>query len=272
MKLRFLGTAAAEGIPALFCVCEKCQRARAAGGKNIRTRSQALVNDSVLLDLGPDTYMHILQNRIDLTNIHDYLITHAHSDHFYPTEFKWLCRGYGVLPEQSEPYRVYGNGEVVSCLTEMRIPLLRPQAVEPFVPFAVGCLTVTALKAWHGTENPYFYWITDGDKDLLYAHDTDIFPEETWAYLRRSGARFDLVSMDCTEGAKAELPYNGHMCLSRNIVCRDRMAREGMLKSGATVILNHFSHNGDDACYDDFLKLAQPYGFAVSYDGMEMEI
>ena len=36
MKLKYLGTAAAEGIPALFCRCEMCAYARKAGGKEIR--------------------------------------------------------------------------------------------------------------------------------------------------------------------------------------------------------------------------------------------
>ena len=37
----------------MFCRCELCEKARALGGKNIRTRSQALVNDDLLLDLPP---------------------------------------------------------------------------------------------------------------------------------------------------------------------------------------------------------------------------
>jgi len=34
MKVKILGTAAAEGWPALFCRCPACQRARKLGGKN----------------------------------------------------------------------------------------------------------------------------------------------------------------------------------------------------------------------------------------------
>ena len=48
MKLQYLGTAAAEGWPALFCTCDNCARARAAGGKNIRTRRKALPCQAVL--------------------------------------------------------------------------------------------------------------------------------------------------------------------------------------------------------------------------------
>ena len=65
MKITFLGTAAAEGFPALFCNCEYCREARRLGGKNIRTRSQCLINENMLVDFPPDTYLHMLQNGIE---------------------------------------------------------------------------------------------------------------------------------------------------------------------------------------------------------------
>ena len=54
MKIKFLGTAAAEGIPALFCDCAVCQNARKVGGKEIKTRSQAIVDDKILIDFPAD--------------------------------------------------------------------------------------------------------------------------------------------------------------------------------------------------------------------------
>ena len=50
MKIQYLGTAAAEGIPAIFCDCKTCQKARKLGGKEIRTRSQAIIDDRLLID------------------------------------------------------------------------------------------------------------------------------------------------------------------------------------------------------------------------------
>ena len=61
MKLQFLGTAAAEGIPGIFCQCAVCQEARRKGGRFIRTRSQALIDDRLLIDLNADTYLHTLR-------------------------------------------------------------------------------------------------------------------------------------------------------------------------------------------------------------------
>jgi len=60
MRIKYFGTAAAEGFPGLFCSCEACERARKAGGKNIRTRSQALIDRALLIDFTTDTYMHVL--------------------------------------------------------------------------------------------------------------------------------------------------------------------------------------------------------------------
>lgn len=55
MKIQFLGTAAYEGIPAMFCQCEQCNTARKRGGKNLRTRSQALIDGKLLIDFPADT-------------------------------------------------------------------------------------------------------------------------------------------------------------------------------------------------------------------------
>lgn len=56
MRVRFMGSAAGDAWPAPWCDCEACERARQAGGKNLRTRSGALIDDDVKIDLGPDTY------------------------------------------------------------------------------------------------------------------------------------------------------------------------------------------------------------------------
>ena len=69
MKFHFLGTAAAEGIPALFCECAVCKEAREKGGRFIRTRSQALIDDDLLIDFNPDSYMHFLRYGIDAVKI-----------------------------------------------------------------------------------------------------------------------------------------------------------------------------------------------------------
>ena len=54
MKVTFLGTSAANANPEAFCRCANCTRARELGGPSLRKRSAVLVNDDLLIDLGPD--------------------------------------------------------------------------------------------------------------------------------------------------------------------------------------------------------------------------
>ena len=76
MKLQYLGTAAAEGFPGMFCGCAACERAQKAGGKNIRTRSQAVIDDSLLVDFPADTYHHVLTHGLALEKIQHCIVTH----------------------------------------------------------------------------------------------------------------------------------------------------------------------------------------------------
>lgn len=274
MKIRYLGTAAAEGLPALFCSCDTCKKARSLGGRNIRMRAQALIDDTLLMDLGPDLLAHSIRFGIDLTKLQHCLVTHNHEDHFYEYSLHYIRRGCFSTPPENWVFRVYANDEIiqtVNAASGSSSGQLEGICVEPFRPFAVGKYTVTALKALHGAKDPYVYAISDGSKTLLYAHDSDIFPDETWAYLKVSGLRFDLVSMDCTEGAMESIPYQGHMCLGYNRIFRQKLMDIGAADKKTVFVSNHFSHNGKDACYDDYAPLAEKDGILTSYDGMEIE-
>ena len=87
MKLMFLGTAAAEGIPALWCECEYCVKAAKIGGKEIRHRTGYWLDDDTVIDFGPDFYSQSLTYGIDLRQMKRVLFTHAHEDHMSPLEF-----------------------------------------------------------------------------------------------------------------------------------------------------------------------------------------
>ncbi len=83
MKYKYYGTGAAEAIPAIWCDCDTCERARKKGGRNIMSRSQQTIDDKILIDFSADTFMHITKG-LPIRQIHTCIITHNHSDHFYP--------------------------------------------------------------------------------------------------------------------------------------------------------------------------------------------
>lgn len=120
MKLQYFGTAAAEGWPALFCDCDACRRAKAAGGRNIRTRSQALIDDRLLIDFPADTYLHVLHYGLDLNRVDAVIVTHAHEDHFYPKELGNRRNGFAHLPEDApRTLTVYGSEKIGKALASV---------------------------------------------------------------------------------------------------------------------------------------------------------
>lgn len=273
MKIKYLGTSAAEGLPALFCECEICKRARITKGKNVRSRSQVLVNDDLLIDYPPDSFYHFVNNDVDFTKIHNLIISHAHEDHFYPLDFEYFLSGFSV-PEKCLPFTIYGSVDIQKplefYLNHERNQGLHYLSIEPYKEYKVGNYKVTPLVASHGTEHPYIYIVSDGVKEFLYCHDTGLLKEEVFEYLKTSKHHFDLISIDCNVG-DAEMPWNNHMNLKMDKETVDKFIEVGCADDKTKVIVSHFSHNGGHVLYEDMVKVAGKYGFDVSYDGMEIE-
>jgi len=275
MKIQFLGTAAAEGIPGLFCNCENCIKSRAAGNRAFRTRSQALIDDTLLIDFPADTYMHTLAYNIDMANIRHCLITHNHQDHLYPEDIRMLNPRFCKMPDDYH-LTFYGTEQVEESIRTMLAPNSALQGVcgvtkiHPFAGISIGAYMITPLPAIHDpSSGPVFYQISDRRKTVLYAHDTHYFHDSIWEFWAKEKPYFSLVSLDCTN-ACLPLRYIGHMGLAENIQVRNRMLKEGYADERTVFICNHFSHNGTNVVYDDFVPIALREGFLTSYDGMEM--
>ena len=276
MKLQYLGTAAAEAVPAPFCLCPVCQDARRKGGRNIRTRSQALVDDRLLLDLPADTYLHTLRDGLKLYDIDTLLVTHCHSDHLYPAELECL---YSWAAHRPGPrtFHLYGAAPVLARVrTEPpgfadmdREGRLQLHQIAAFAPFEAEGFQITPLRADHGAEDSLVYLLEKGGRAMLYAHDTGFLPPETLDYLRAHPVALDLVSYDCTNGLLNPGREN-HMGLAVNCELRQTLADMGLTRAQTLHVVNHFSHNGK-AGYDEMADAAGKQGFLTSYDGMVVE-
>ncbi|MCI5649252.1 MAG: MBL fold metallo-hydrolase [Fusicatenibacter sp.] len=274
MKLKYLGTAAYEGVPSLFCRCRVCRSSLKLGGRNLRSRSQAIVNDEILLDFPPDTVWHGMRYGLDWDRISDCLITHSHSDHLYPEDVEMASPEY---TEQHSPIRFYAaldGYERLRKVTDREFMKQQaiPNLIEPGKRFCIGTegqYSVLPLWANHDpSTSPVIYSISCGDKRMLYAHDSGIFPEASFERLAGEG-HFDLVSLDCT-GCLSKGWRDGHMCLETNLEVLERMRKMQLIDDQTVVVLNHFSHNGGQN-YEEMQQEADKYGILVSYDGMEIE-
>ncbi|MGB9911087.1 MAG: MBL fold metallo-hydrolase [Microgenomates group bacterium] len=78
MKILFLGTSAGWPLPRLGCRCQICQ---SKNPQDHRLRPTILINDSLLIDCGPDIYHQLKKFKVDPTKINNLILTHAHLDH-----------------------------------------------------------------------------------------------------------------------------------------------------------------------------------------------
>ena len=111
MRITYLGTGAAEGVPAMYCKCEICEETRRRGASEYHTRSQIIVDGDLGIDFPPDAYYHSLAHGVKLEDICYLLITHSHMDHFYAHDF--ILRGYKYSYDHTSPVlHIYGNEQV----------------------------------------------------------------------------------------------------------------------------------------------------------------
>ena len=281
MKLQFLGTAAAERIPAIFCACDTCRRALSAGGRNIMKRSQVLINDDLLIDFSGDTYANFINMGKNLSDVEYLLITHAHEDHFTFEDFFSRFEGiaYNVKAEKLKIYLSSVAYDIMrKCITarsinknslEKRFEFI---IVEPYTSISVGNYTVTALPAVHASEGEALICLIDNDgKAFFYGTDAGFFSEEIDDFLIKEGKKIDLLCLDCTK-CDTEFNYFIHMSMSEGHRIADRFAKKGLLKENAILYYTHFSHNGK-MIYDDLVKAAKDkYGFKVAYDGLTITL
>ncbi len=269
IKLHFLGTAAAEGFPGLFCRCQTCSDARKRGGKDIRTRSSVLIDDVLKIDWPPDTYLHVLREQLDLAAVRDLLVTHTHHDHLVPGEL--IMRKPVFAQGVDHPLNIYGNELVVRACK----PLLGDdderfthRLLRPFKTADIGSAVVTPLLADHNPdESCFIYHIKRNGKTLLHGHDSGWFPDETWQWLRENP--IDFAVLECTSGP---LPgMHNHLNIEGVTKIQQAFLDQGILKTASAMAVTHFSHNSG-MLHDDFVQAFEPLGITTAYDGLVLQI
>ena len=283
MKLTFLGTSAANAFPEPFCSCENCIPARAEGGKSLRKRSAALVNDDLLIDIGPDILTASQIHGIDLTRVEYCLQTHPHADHLDLSHLQARSPGYGTVG--APRLHFYASGETLERANQTFVrdldsyELLSQQAsnelnleihrVEPFVPIDAGPYQVIAFPANHvHAFGALLYAIQQGDRCIFYGTDTASLLDETWQAFHDLGLQFDLVVLDHTYGPDEE--ESDHLNAQGVANHVQRMREEGILKADGLAFATHIAHEGNPP-HSKLAVYAQKHGYEVAYDGLVLE-
>lgn len=274
MKIKFLGTAAAEAIPALYCDCDACKNARKYGGKDIRTRSQAILDDKILIDFPADTYFHAIKNKINLSKISSLLITHSHSDHLIPTELAMRTPNMAHLDNEF-PLNVYvgkSGKELIErdCKLALNANRLKLFEIEGFKPFTVEDYKITPIPASHDEASTPFIFIIEKDgKTLLYGNDTGVLRKDVLEKFLSLNVKFDLLSLDCTMG-EIDPGYEGHFNLREDLEFIGILKQNGKLKENCKFVITHFTHNAYIS-HKYLYNKVKKYGIKVAYDGFTVK-
>lgn len=239
MKVVLLGTGAADGWPNAFCHCESCDDARRRG--QVRAQTAALVDDVLMIDLGPDAPSAAVRHGYSLSGVRHVLLTHAHADHLGPQAllFRSWVAGLGDL-------EVIGPPDALDLCR----PWVAPDAGVRFVPvvagdeISVGHYDVRVLAARHRVfrdDDAVLYDVTAADgARLLWAADTGMWPAPWFDAV--AGTDFDAVFLEETFGDRDELS-TGHLGLRGFAEMVSALRDVDAITDGTQVIAVHLGHH-----------------------------
>lgn len=286
MRLRFLGTAAAEGHPNPFCDCGHCRAARRKGGKSLRRRSSALIDDVLLIDPGPDLIAAALHDGFSLVGLRYCVQTHEHADHqdashFFARAPMCSVEGHGrleywatagALAKAAAERGIAAPGGFLDPATADRWNLTA-RVLEPFRSYEIGPYRVRTVRADHDPKlTPLLFLIERNGRCLFYATDTGDLPPETWEDLAaraREGVRVHVVAMDHTFGLDRRV--QGHMNWEQFTEQAARLREIGLLADGARLFAHHIAHHSNPP-HEELCAFAAARGYEVAYDGLEVEV
>lgn len=284
MKITFLGTSGANAYPEAFCTCNNCELARNLGGNNLRKRSSLLVNDDLLIDIGPDIMSASQSHAISLTNVQYCIQTHPHADHLDVSHF--ISRS-PILGVKNAPcLNFYASEETMNKAAEifsrdiwnqdfLSLDLqaslnLSTHVLNAYTPMPIGDYIVTPFPANHAPGlGAFLYAVKSNSRQFFYGTDTGVFFEETWQAMRELNIKFDLVILDHTFGLSNS--GNFHMNSKEVIEHFARFKQEGLLNPGARTFATHIAHDANPV-HAELIKFASHYGYEIARDGLSFEL
>jgi len=282
MEILFLGTAAAEGIPALFCRCDTCLNAEESGAYDIRSRCGYLINRHLMIDITPDIMLHKRLYSLDLTAVDTLCITHSHTDHLNIADLCFRSTGamhYATIPDE-KPIAVYANKkscEVIRKGLEFDFGVPENASINIHVISAKSIIQSAELKvipfnARHDTrEDCLFYLIQEGEQAFIQINDSGLPEKEFELALTEAleGRKLSAVSMDCTFCLKSGKA--SHMGVTENIALKKHLLHASLANEKTLFFANHFSHNGH-ASHKELSDALSPHGITPAYDGMVLSL
>lgn len=234
MRVRMLGTGASDGWPNPWCDCASCRAAAAAG--IVRGQTSALVDDRLLIDLGPDGPRAALRQGASLSGVETVLVTHGHPDHHaWPA---WMWRGWAPT---RRPLTLIAPPAVLAAAQPHLDDTVTTIEAVAGATLTAGGYEIRVLPATHGSPDigpAVLYDVTGPDgTSLLWATDTGPLSEQ--ALVMTQGRAYDALLLELTS---AHLE-SGHHDLSTWPEQVAELRRRGAVAAGTRVLAVHLGHD-----------------------------
>jgi phosphoribosyl 1,2-cyclic phosphate phosphodiesterase len=254
MEIRFLGTGAAAGIPAINCDCAHCRRARREGGKLVRQRSAILFSlpgYNLLVDTPPDIRNLVIDHRI--TSLDGIFATSAGYDHIGGIkEFEYWQESLDFLAEESL-FQTIRTEHWTLGLERVMFPI--PYYAGSSLYFdAFSLIPFAARRA----EPVFGMSLKEGAVRVIYTADT---PVRLTNYARR-------VMLDCdvliVNTPRFEPPDDEHITVVEAIALKEQVHAKQLILT----YINHSNRPHDEL----EAYIARFPGVATAYDGFAVEV
>lgn len=255
MKILFLGTSAGWPLPRLGCRCEICQ---SKDPKDKRLRPAVLVNETILIDAGPDIYHELTNLKVDTRKIKTLILTHAHPDHILG--FYDLTHLYNR--EEKSPTLIATESILQGLKQIHRYPLspFKLKLVKTLETIQLGDTKITLFPVKH-SQTPCFGVKIKADRLFVYLPDLKRIPKNKRRLLRD----VDLLAQD-----GSSLGKRGQTKIHQSITEGLRLGQDLKAKR---IYFTHIGHlTGKHQDLEEFVQAQGGRKFHIAYDGLELNL
>ena len=249
MRVTFLGTGAAGGVPLFGCRCVACERAHLAPAF-VRRPCSALIesgNTRILLDAG----LTDLHERFAPGDLDAIVLTHFHPDHVQGLfHLRW---GVGAR------LAVYGPPDSEGCADLYKHPgVLEFHALTKFEPLSIGALTLTPVPLIHSKVTFGYAVAASTGSRFAYLTDTLGLPPRTETFL--TDWRPHGLALDCSFPPRDEPKNHNDWTTAAAVIDKVKPQRAW---------LTHISHTLDAWLLDTGASMPRA---AIAMDGDRVDL
>lgn len=280
MKITMLGTGAI-GYPLTFCACKNCNNARIHGGKSLRKRASILINDDLIIDIGPDTQSAMMMYGKDMSKVKYILQTHIHTDHYdaglLTSRIPYMAMKnhqkleivayHNCLNIMSERVSNFEHADLISKEGSEKLNV-HSNLIDYGEKIHLGNYEIKSIYTDHDKKHgSTLYVITENDKSLFYATDTPALTDIALEQLKEF--KLNCIIMDHTFG---NVDYSfSHLNEKLFIEQLNILKNIGIINEETIIYGTHISHDGMP--YHEVAdKRAKQHGYSIAYDGLTLDI